>query len=535
MLRLVSIPILLVFAILVSPATGLTGNEAGTGRTRGPVEKECACRTGKNDSVDDMKRLLSAAIRARGGLAKLKALEDETSLTSIVYGDVYRNEVVCRTWRKEPHYFRQDMIRDGVILKSQQYDGKTFLEGYGRRVRYGLEKDLAMLLENVELNRIFSLLPIGTGQYRASPGKRVRREGGWLQEVLVEAPSGLTYKLYFDEETCLIARLEYTERTQYAQSREIHSILTHIDSYTNVDGVLVADRLRIFSQGDLKAEVRLIEHKFNAGLSAGFFGADRLRQDMAANPAKSGKIPIDASLEQEWKESAYRKIVDRLKTHGECRFREVASYGDPERYHERLFGSGLLLVVDPKHLEDDDVLAFYAELLPVPSGFYEDCIVLAAPPESASVSTDLLLHETTHAILRRGQEEAPLAIADDEYLAYYQGGLFGVGNLLEAFERIVLDAKRTTEPRISEEATRAWRAARRTQQQNHGQNRMTQEALAQFREWCGVDFDLHRIRERYLDLGVDPGWMPMEPASKGLSASGIRGMKQLSSILNGPE
>lgn len=43
---------------------------------------------------------------------------------------------------------------------------------------------------------------------------------------------------------------------------------------------------------------------------------------------------------------------------------------------------------------------------------------------------------------------------------------------------------------------------------------MTQEALAQFREWCGVDFDLYRIRRHYLDLGVDSKWMPMEPAAE---------------------
>jgi hypothetical protein len=40
---------------------------------------------------------------------------------------------------------------------------------------------------------------------------------------------------------------------------------------------------------------------------------------------------------------------------------------------------------------------------------------------------------------------------------------------------------------------------------------MTEEALAQFREWCGVDFDLRKIRHHYLQLGVDPEWMPMDP------------------------
>jgi len=509
MLRLVSIPILLVFLGVVSPAPGHTGDEAGTVRTQGPAEKECACRTGKNDSADALKRLLSAALRARGGLAKLRALEDETSLTSIVYGDVYRSEVLCRTWRKEPHYFRQDMIRDDVILKSQQYDGKTFLEGSGRRVRFGLEKDLATLLENVELNRIFSLLPIGTGQYPASLGKRTRQEGRWLQEVVVEAPSGLTYRVFFDEETCLIARLEYVERTQYAQGQEVHPMVTWVDSYRTLDGVLVADRLRIFSQGTLKAEVRLIEHKLNTGLSVGFFSMDRLRQDLEATPVRNVKIASAGTLEQEWKESAYQKIARRLQTHGNCRFREVASYGDPKRYRERLFGSGLSLVVDPKYLEEDDALAFYAELLPAPSGFYEDCIVLAAPPQDPSVTAEILLHETTHAILRQGQEEAPLKVADDEYLSYYQGGLFAVGSLLQSFEQITFNGKGTTAPGNAEKATRAWRAATRSLEQNRRHNRMTQEALAQFREWCGVDFDLYRIRRHYLDLGVHPKWMPI--------------------------
>ena len=511
-LRLVSIPTLLVLLGAVSPTPGLTGNEAETVQTQGPVEQECACRTGNRESADHaLQRLLSSAIRARGGQAKLERCRDDYSVTRIDYHEVYATKVLLRTWTMKPDCVRQDTVRDGVILKSQQYDGSTFVEGYGRRVRFGLKKDLNVLLENVELNRIFSLLCIGTEPYPALLGQRFREEGRWLQEVIVEAPSELTYRLFFDEETCLIARLEYTERTQYADSEEVLPIVVRIDSYRTVDGVLVADGLRLFSRGTLKAEVRLIEHKFNAGLTAGFFSTERLRQDMAANPVKEGKSPTDGSFEQEWKESAYRKIVERLQTHGHCRFREVASYGDPKRYHERLFGSRLLLVVDPKYLEADDFLAFYAELLAGPTGFYEDCIVLASPPERASVSSDLLLHETTHAILRQGQEEVPLAIADDEYFAYYQGNLFGVGNLLELFERIAFDGKRATEPQISEKAARMWRTFRRNLQQNRRQNRMTQEALAQFREWCGVDFDPHRIRRHYLDLGVDPKWMPMEP------------------------
>jgi hypothetical protein len=513
MRRLLSIPILLVFLGVVSPTPGFTGDEAKTVRPHGPAEKECACRTGEKDSADALKRLLSAAVRARGGLAKLQSRKDDYSVTRIAYRDVYATEVLQRTWTMKPDSFRQDTVRDGVILKSQQYDGSTFLEGYGQRVRFGLEKDLKVFLENVELNKIFSLLCIGTEPYPASLGQRVRQEGGWLQEVIVEAPSGLTYRLFLEEDTCLITRMEYVERAQYAESEEVLSIVTHVDSYRNVEGVLVADRLRLLSRGTLKAEVRLIEYELNVGLSAGFFSMDRLRQDLAENPVKSGEVPPTGKVEEEWRGSAYRKIVERLQTHGNCRFREVASYGDPKRYHERLFGSGLVLVVDPKYLEADDVLAFYAELLPAPTGFYEDCIVLAAPPESASVSGDLLLHETTHAILRRGQEEAPLAIVDDEYLAYYQGSLFGVGNLLELFERIVFDGKRTTEPQISEKAARIWRTFRRNLQQFRRQNRMTQEALEQFREWCGVDFDLYRIRRHYLDLGVDPKWMPMDSAA----------------------
>ncbi len=220
---------------------------------------------------------------------------------------------------------------------------------------------------------------IGTEPYPATLGQRVPQEGGWLQEVIVEAPSGLTYRLFFEEDTCLIARLEYVERTQYAESEEVLSIVTHVDSYRTVDGVLVADRLRLFSRGTLKAEVRLVEYELNVGLSAGFFSMDRLRQDLARNPVKSGEVRPAGKVEEEWKGSAYRKIVERLQTHGNCRFREVASYGDPKRYHERIFGSGLVLVIDPQYLEADDVLAFYAELLAAPSGFYEDCIVLAAP------------------------------------------------------------------------------------------------------------------------------------------------------------
>jgi len=504
---------LLVLAGLHSAVAGLSGDEAGTVQSQGAAEKECPCRIGGNAGDDALKRLLSSAVSARDGLEKLQSRKDDYAVTRIVYRDVYATEVLQRTWTMEPDSFRQDTLRDGLILKSQQYDGKTFLESYGRRVRFGLEKDLRVFLENVELNRIFSLVCVGTEPYPARLGQRVRGEDGWLREVIVEAPSGLTYRLFLEEETCLIARLEYVERVQYAETEEVLSIVTHVDSYRKQDGMLVADRLRLFSRGTLKAEVSLVEYKCNVGLSTGFFSPARLRRDVAENPLRRRRVTAAGNVEEEWKGSAYRKIVERLQTHDNCRFKEVASYGDPRKYHERLFESGLVLLVDPKYLEGDDVLAFYAELLPAPSGFYEDCIALAATPESASVSGDLLLHETTHAILRRGQEVAPLAVGDDEFLAYYQGTLFGVGSLLEWFERIVFDGKGTKEPQDPEQAARVWRTFMRNLQQVRGQNRMTKEALEQFREWCGVDFDLRKIRLHYLELGVDPACMPMDSAT----------------------
>ncbi len=505
---------ILVFLSLVSPSPGRgTGGGAGTAPGQQPAEAGCACRVGDPEAVHALAKLLSAAVRARGGEKKLGSVTDEISRTHIVYGDVYKSEILLKTWRMEPYCFRQDMIRDGIILKSQQVNGKTFLEGCGRRVLFGLEKDRKVFLENLELNRIFSLLCIGTESYPASLGRRMRQEDRWLQEVIVKAPSGLTYRVFFDEATCLIARLEYVERTQYARGMEAYPMVTLIDSYRNVDGVLVADRLRILSQGSLKAEVRLIEYAFNTGLTAGFFSRKRLQRDLAEGPAVRGHGTGPGPVERTWKESAYTKIAQRLQTHENCRFREVASYGDPGKYRKRLFESGLSLVVDPTYLQGDDTLAFYAELLPAPSGFYQDCIVLAAPPQDPPVSAALLLHETTHAILWQGREQERLRVADDEYFTFYQGSLFGVGRLLASFERIVFHGQGAQDPGISERAAGTWRAAARNLRRNRVQNRMTPEAVAQFRKWCGVDFDLNKIREHYLALGADPKWMPMESGS----------------------
>lgn len=477
--------------------------------------KASADRIAKQGKDHELGKLLSSALQARGDAAVLKRIRDEYSLARVVYGDVYKTEILHRTWSMEPRCFRQDMIRDGVILKSQQYDGKHFVEGYGRRVRYGLEKDLRTLLENLELNKIFSVLPIGKDEYPARRGERTCQDGRWLQEVFVEAPSGLTYRIYFDEETSLIAKLEYLERTQYGQSEEVLLVTTCIDSYRSVNGVNIADRLRIYSGGELKADVQLIEQTFNVGLTEAFFSMDRLRQTLEENPVGKLRVTTAPTLQQQWKTAAYRKIAERLEAHRKCRFREVTSYGDPKIYQERLFEPHLTLVVDPDYLKNDDALAFYAELLPAPGGFYEDCIVLAHPPQSDSVSAELLLHETTHAVLRRKQEEAPLLTEDDEYLMDYQAGLFPLGRLLESFERITLGQGHPTEPDQADKAAGTWRAVRRNLRQNLENSRMTSEVLKQFREWCGVDFDLNRIRLHYLALGVNPEWMPTDPEEGG--------------------
>lgn len=517
---------ILVLAALAFPPPARPADEPRTEPAELPLADDADDDPDRGDEgpAEALETLLSAAVRARGGLDRLRGIRDEISLTRIVYGDVYKAEVICKTWRMEPHFFREDMTRDGVILSSRQYDGRDFLEGYGGRVRFGLKKDLDAFLENAELNRIFSLLPINTGACPARLGNRVLQDGAWLREVAVTTSAGLTCKLLFDEQTNLVTRLEYLERLQYADSQEVHPVVTLVDSYRTVDGVLVPDRLRIFSRDALKAEVRLIEHNLNVGLNEGFFSRDRLRKELEANAKRRGGVKTTGPLEQEWKKSAYRKIAERLATHAACRFRRVASYGDPKRYHDRLFKSGLSLVVDPGSLQDQDVLAFYAEILPGPEGFYEDSIVLARPPPSASVSGELLLHEATHALLCRGRESEPLAVADDEYLSYYQAGLFAVGSLLESFERIALGGKQGQDPRNAQEAKRVWQAAERRLQQSLRDNHMTEEALRQFRDWCGVDFDLHRIRRRYLGLGVDPEWMPMgseEPGEQG-GASGAR-------------
>ncbi len=507
MIRPSCLLITLVSVIIVSQVSCVVSDKVLRAQTRQDrIQKTLA---GEAETADELKKLLSAAIEARGGHEKLRSLKDSHSVSSIIYGDVYKTRVLYTKWTMEPDYFRQDMIRNGRIISSQQYDGKRLIESSGQRVRFGLEKNLETLQENVELNKILSLLPIGSERFPARLCGKTLHEGRGMQAVEVRAPSGLVYRVYFDDRTYLITKLEYVERIGYAQGREVHPTITYIDSYRAVDGVWVADRLRITSHGLLKAEVRLLEHEFNVGLKPEFFNVDRLKQDIAASPVRRRKITTGAVLQHEWKESALYKISELLQKNRDCRFSEVTSYGDPRIYRERFFETELTLVLEPAYLQSGDALAFYTELIPAPTGFYEDCIVLNEPPKNTSVTAKILLHEMTHAIIRRKQEEAPLLTSDDEFLTYYQSGLFHLGSLLRSFERIAFDVKQAAEPGMASEAKRIWCDARRNWQNNLNRNRMTPGVLKQFKEWCGVDFDLNKVRAHYIDRGVDKEWMPM--------------------------
>ncbi len=463
----------------------------------------------------ELRAFLEGALEAMGGRARLEAVRETCSVCWMVYGDPYRVQVTLRTWTREPNCFRQETAWHGVVLEAQQYDGKQWIESAGGRIRYGLRKDLDALRENLEVNRILSLVPVGRAGYPARWGGRRWRGERELREIRVRAPSGLETALFVDAGSRLVAELAYSERTVYAGTVELFPVVTRIESYRSVEGILVPDRVRILPRDGACAETGLLQYRFNVGLDPGFFGMARLRRDLEAAIGSGPPWMPEPAEGRVWRRTAARRIEEVLGRDRDCRFRDVASYGDPRIYRRRILASGLSMAVDPAYFRDPDLLAFYTEMIPGPRGFHRDCILLARPPDDPAVSAMTLLHEATHAVLRRGQEREPPAFPDDETLTYLQADLFRLGRILRSFERVALGERTGGSPRTTERRRRAvalWRAVESGWKRDLEEGRLVPEALGQFKRWCGVDFDLRRIRAHYVDLGVDPLWMPMESA-----------------------
>ena len=92
LLRIPMPAVVLVLAALASPGPGLAGDEGLPGPRPLPAEADCPCRIGTHQGADPLGRLLSAAIRARGGPAALENRKDDYSVTRIVQHDVYETE-----------------------------------------------------------------------------------------------------------------------------------------------------------------------------------------------------------------------------------------------------------------------------------------------------------------------------------------------------------------------------------------------------------------------------------------------------------
>ena len=465
---------------------------------------------GGTDGPQALDKFLDRAIEAAGGRKRLEGIKDRYSIHQIIYGDVYKAEALLLTWSLEPDFLRRELVKDRRILQAELYDGKTLFESTGHQVRYAMGKNLHVLLENTELNRILTLLPINNNEFPATLGPRKRNRDKWIQEVRVSAPSGLLYRLFFDMSTHRIAHLEYQERRAYLGRMEIFLMTAVIEAYRQVDGVVVPEKVRLLSGEVCLVETLLLDQRFNTRLKPDFFSLERLKSDLPESMAGLKAVSAPSATQRKWKEEAVRMVLGVLERDKDCHFRKVVSYGAPDVYRERLMAPGLTLAVDRDVLTRSDASALYTELMPAGGGFYIDCILLLDVPGTPSVKAETLLHETTHAIVRRKQEEAPLVPPDDESLTKYQNDLLFLGQRLRAFEQIAFQDKHASDPQTADRAARTWTLLCQDHTRSVKRCELTPEALVQFRAWCGVNFDLERIRKHYIELGIDPGWMPTD-------------------------
>jgi hypothetical protein len=218
---------------------------------------------GRDDGAKD---LVDRAIRAKGGLDKLRSIRTVriTSTTTVLGSSAGRVDVPTTIYIRYPGAFRVDAeLPVGTVVQAFNA-GRYWIHDPGG-VRDVSSRDAEEIRGNVQRDTVALFLALADGKVPAGVAEPLEDGGRRLPGVAVESPTMRRVTLFFDPDTALLLRQRYTHPAAGRAMEERYS------DYRLVDGLQVAFKAEVRLDGKPIAERTLRTFEYNVPLESSLF------------------------------------------------------------------------------------------------------------------------------------------------------------------------------------------------------------------------------------------------------------------------
>jgi hypothetical protein len=224
-----------------------------------------AAKTGRPAvAADEARTLIDRAVRAKGGLERLKTIRTVQAVSDTVIEVEGRKVTVPTTIRvRYPGSFRVDSDMPAGRL-TQVFDSGTFWIQDARGASVAPPGAAEAMRGNVQRDSIALLLALADGRVKARRGGDVTVDGRALPVLDVDVKPGGPLTLVFDPASGLILRQRYPAGSSAGSVEETFS------DYRDVDGLKVAFAVNVRQpQGEVTRVLR--QFAINVALAPGLF------------------------------------------------------------------------------------------------------------------------------------------------------------------------------------------------------------------------------------------------------------------------
>ncbi len=213
-----------------------------------------------------VKELIDRAVRAKGGLEKLRSIRTVRAVATMTVIDDRQQRADLKTTSsiRYPGAFRLDADAGGGRTATQVFSGGEYwIQDDARGARKAPEQVAGELRGNIQRDAVSLLLALANGKVSATRVEDEREDGRALPALQASGAGMTPVVLVFDPETWLIRRVRY--RSGDVAFEEQYS------DYRPVDGVQVAFKATVRRDGATVIERVLHTLEFNVPLAPSLF------------------------------------------------------------------------------------------------------------------------------------------------------------------------------------------------------------------------------------------------------------------------
>jgi hypothetical protein len=231
--------------------------------------------SGRADDAALPAAILDRAIKALGDEAKLNKFQGLMLKGKGVYHDAGSPDVpFTGTW------YTQGLDKARTLIQIEAKGGKsqslTVVNGdrgwnkEGNQEAATMDKDeLAEEKENLYFNWVTLLAPLKGKSFKLTPLDEVKVDGRPAVGFTVTQPGRRDIKLYFDKESNLLVKSEREVRDPSSKQKHLEETL--FSNYREADGIKIAMKFSVKSDGQPQADAELSEAKLHEKLDEKLF------------------------------------------------------------------------------------------------------------------------------------------------------------------------------------------------------------------------------------------------------------------------